>query len=65
MVYQLAGAGHGWAKSNAEANIVETILEQFEQVGSCRTFLSTRFLHVAHELAFRNAVVEAKLLLFF
>ena len=35
MVHELAGAGHGWAKTNTETNIVETILEQFEQVGSC------------------------------
>ena len=34
MAHQLAGAGHAWSKSNAEINIVEMILEQFEQVDS-------------------------------
>ena len=35
MIHQLTCTWHGWAKANAETNIVETILEQFEQVGSC------------------------------
>ena len=65
MVHKLPGPWHGWTEAKSEADVVETILEQFQQVGSCGSFLSARFLHVAHELAFGDAVVEAKLLLLF
>ena len=65
MVHQLASAGHGGAKAKTETNVVETVLEQFQQVGSSGTVLGARFLHVTHELTLGNAVVEAKLLLLF
>ena len=65
VVHQLTGAGHGGTEAEAETNIVETVLEQLEQVGSGGTFLGARFLHVAHELTLGDAVVEAKLLLLF
>ena len=65
MIHQLASARHCGAETETEADVVETVLEKFEQVGSCGTVLSARFFHVAHELAFGDAVVEAKLLLLF
>jgi len=65
MVHQLAGTGDGGAKTKTEANIVETVLEQFQQVGTRGTLLGPGFLDVANQLTFGDAVVEAKLLLLF
>jgi len=65
VVHQLTGAGHGGTEAEAETDIVETVLEQLEQVGSGGTLLGARFLHVTHELTLGDAVVEAKLLLLF
>ena len=65
VVHQLAGAGHGRTKAESEADVVESVLEKFEQVGSGGTLLGTGFLHIAHQLALGDPVVEAEFLLFF
>ena len=65
VVHQLAGAGHGGTEAEAEADVVETVLEQFQQVGTRGTLLGPGFLDVANQLTFGDAVVEAKLLLLF
>ena len=65
MVHKLSRPWHGRTEAKSEANVIETTLEQLQQVGSCGAFLRSRFLHVAHKLAFGDAVVEAKLLLLF
>ena len=43
MVHQLTGTGHGGTESQAETDIVETVLEQLEQVGSGGTLLARAF----------------------
>ena len=63
--WQLSEIQAALTEAEAEAHIVETVLEQFQQVGSGGTLLGARFLHVAHELTLGDAVVEAKLLLLF
>ncbi len=65
MVHQLACTRHRWAEAKTEADIVQSVFQKFEQVGSGRTLLSTGFLHVAHQLALGDPVVEAEFLFFF
>lgn len=65
MVNKLASTWDGRAKSKAETDVIEPVLQQFQQVGSCGSILSTSFLHVAHKLPFGNPVIESELLFFF
>lgn len=48
MVYQLTGTGDGGAEAEAEANVVETVLEQFQQVGTRGAILGTGLFDVAN-----------------
>ena len=65
MVHQLTSAWNCGPKTEAEADVIESVLQQLEQVGSCRAILGTGLLHVAHNLPFVIPVVEAELLFLF
>jgi len=52
-------------KTEAEQDVVEAILKQFEQVGSCGAVLVRALFFTYRTTGLEIAVVEAKLLRFF
>jgi hypothetical protein len=61
---ELSSGGNRWREAGAEDGVVETALEELEELVTGRLLAVNCFVVETTELAFVEAVVEAQLLLF-